>query len=204
MSLFGAKITATGLAVPEQIITNQDLETMVETSDEWIVSRTGIKERRIAAPGEGASDYAVRSARETLKKANVEPEELDLIIVATFTADSPLPATACLVQAQLQATKAAAFDLAAGCTGFIYALSVGSNFIQTGMYKKVLIVGVEILSRTVNWQDRGTCVLFGDGAGAALLESTQKEEGVLSTFLGADGRFAKSLWVEAGGSKLPV
>ncbi len=199
----GVKIAAVGSAIPEKILTNFDIEKLVDTNDEWITSRTGIKERRIAKEGEAASDFAVMSAKNTLTQAGIDARDVDLIIVATVTPDSPLPATACIVQAQLNAMNAAAFDLAAGCSGFLYALSVGSQFVKTKTYKNVLVIGVDLLSRLVNWKDRKTCVLFGDGAGSVLLQPAKEGEGVLSVFLGADGTNGKFLSIEAGGSKLP-
>lgn len=177
---------------------------MVDTSDEWIYSRTGIRERRRVEAGQGASDLAVKSAAETLRRAGVSAEEVDLIIVATVTGDSPLPATSCLVQAELKARRAAAFDLAAGCSGFVYGLSVASQFVKGGAYQKVLLVGVDIISSIVDWQDRSTCVLFGDGAGSCLLEEGAAGEGVLSVALGADGQCSNFLYIEAGGSRMPA
>ncbi|HHX76975.1 MAG TPA: ketoacyl-ACP synthase III [Firmicutes bacterium] len=200
----GVKIASIGTLLPEAVLTNAELEKMVDTSDEWITSRTGIKERRIAPPGVGASYYALGAARKALAKAEVKPEEVDLIIVATVTPDYPMPATACLVQAKLGAARAAAFDLNAACSGFIYALSIGSQFIKSGVYGNVLIVGVDLLSRFLDWQDRSTCVLFGDGAGAVLLQPAPEGEGVLAAFLGSDGNKAGCLQVEAGGSLKPA
>ncbi len=204
MSLHGVRMTGLASAVPERILTNADLEKMVDTSDEWIYSRTGVRERRIVEEGQGASDLAVQCGRETLEKAGILAAELDLIIVATLTPDSPLPATACLVQAQLGAVNAAAFDLVAGCSGFVYGIATGSQFVKSGMYKNVLVIGVDVLSSLVDWQDRGTCVLFGDGAGSCLLQPGDAEEGVLAVHLGADGLNSRFLHVEAGGSKLPA
>ncbi len=201
--LKGARVTGLASAVPERVLTNYDLEKMVDTSDEWIFSRTGIRERRIVEPGQGASHLSVQSSRETLKRAGIAPEELDLIMVATVTPDSPLPATSCLVQSELKAKNAAAFDLVAGCSGFVYALSAGSQFVKGGAYRKVLVVGVDILSSLTNWKDRTTCVLFGDGAGSCILEPGEPGEGVLAVSLGADGECSKFLYIEAGGSKLP-
>jgi 3-oxoacyl-[acyl-carrier-protein] synthase III len=204
MSLLGVRLTGLASAVPERILTNADLEKMVDTNDEWIYSRTGIRERRIVQEGQGASDLAVQCGRETLQKAGISPAELDLIIVATLTPDSPLPATACIVQAELNAPNAAAFDLVAGCSGFVYGVATGSQFIKSGMYRNVLVIGVDVLSSLVDWQDRGTCVLFGDGAGSCLLQPGDPGEGVLAVHLGADGFNSRFLYVEAGGSKLPA
>lgn len=204
MSLRGVRVTGLASAVPDRVLTNADLEKMVDTSDEWIYSRTGIRERRIVGEGQGTSDLAVSSGRETLEKAGISPAELDLIIVATLTPDSPLPATACIVQAELQAVNAAAFDLVAGCSGFVYGLTAGSQFVRTSLYKNVLVIGVDVLSSLTDWQDRGTCVLFGDGAGSCLLQPGKLEEGILAVHLGADGSNSRFLYVEAGGSKLPA
>ena len=160
-------ILGLGHYVPEKIITNTDMEKIVETSDEWITERTGIKQRHIAAPEEATSDLAYNAAVEALKDAGVAPEELDLVIVGTASSDYIFPSTACLVQARLGAKNAAAFDLAAGCSGFVYSLAVASQMVKSGLYNKILIIGAETLSRIMNWTDRNTCVLFGDGAGAA-------------------------------------
>ncbi|WP_163193986.1 beta-ketoacyl-ACP synthase III [Clostridium thermarum] len=178
-------ISGTGRYVPENIITNDDLAKIVDTSDEWISSRSGIKERRITS-GENTSDLAVKAAKNALENAGVSAENVDLIIVATVTPDMFTPATACLVQSKLGAKKAAAFDINAACTGFIYGISVGTQFIKTGVYNHVLVIGAETLSKIVNWQDRSTCVLFGDGAGAVLLSSS-KVRGVGSILIAADG-----------------
>ncbi len=197
-------ILGLGAMVPERRLTNQDLEQMVDTSDEWIVTRTGIRERRIAAPDEATSDLALVAARLAMERAEVRPQDIDLIIVATVLPDMLFPSTACLVQERLGAVRAAAFDLEAACSGFIYALSVGSQFIATGMYRHVLVIGAEVLSRIVNWQDRNTCVLLGDGAGAAVLGPSRGERTLLSTYLGADGAGADLLKQPAGGSRLPA
>lgn len=204
MSLRGVRVTGLASAVPERIMTNADLEKMVETSDEWIYTRTGIRERRIVAKGQGASDLAIRSGQETLAKAGISPAEVDLIIVATLTPDSPLPATACIVQAELKAVNAAAFDIVAGCSGFVYGLAAGSQFVRSGMYGNVLVVGVDVLSSLVDFEDRSTCVLFGDGGGSCLLQPGGLDEGVLAVHLGADGANSRFLYVEAGGSKMPA
>ncbi len=197
-----AGIAGLGLAVPDRILTNFDLEKMVDTSDEWIVTRTGIRERRIAAEGVAASDLAYAAGREALERAGVAPDEVDLIIVATVTPDMPFPATACLVQHRLDARRAAAFDLEAACSGFIYGLAVGSQFIQTGAYENVLVIGAEVLSRIIDWQDRSTCVLMGDGAAAALLRPAPEGYGIIAFYLGADGAGGDLLKVPAGGSRL--
>ncbi|MDQ0417364.1 3-oxoacyl-[acyl-carrier-protein] synthase-3 [Croceifilum oryzae] len=199
-----AGILGTGAYLPEKVLTNADLEKMVDTSDEWIVSRTGIRERHIAAPEQAASDLAVGAARQALERANITADQLDLIIVATVTPDTSFPATACLVQEQLGAKNAATFDLSAACTGFIYGITTGAQFIATGVYRYVLVVGVEVLSRIVDWSDRNTCVLFGDGAGAAILGPVKEGYGFQSFELGGDGTGATHLNLKAGGSRLPA
>lgn len=197
-------ITGTGAALPEQRITNSDLEKMVETSDQWIVARTGIRERRKLEDGLSGVDLTEKASREALERASLDPSELDLIIVATVTPDYPTPSTSCLLQARLKAFKAAALDLSAGCTGFIYALAVGHQFINSGVYKKVLVVGVEVLTRITDWEDRSTCVLFGDGAGAVVLQATKEERGFINFTLKSDGRGAELLILPAGGSAMPA
>jgi len=197
-------IIGTGAYLPERVLTNADLEKMVDTNDEWIVSRTGIRERRIAAPEQATSDLSVLAAKQALERAGITADQLDMIIVATVTPDMSFPATACLVQDQLGASKAATFDLSAACTGFLYGITTGSQFIQTGMYKYVLVVGVECLSRITDYTDRNTCVLFGDGAGAAVLGPVEDGYGFLSFELGGDGSGGGSLKLPAGGSRLPA
>jgi len=197
-------ILGLGMFVPERRLTNAELEKMVDTSDEWIRSRTGIRERRIAEPEQATSDLATVAARAALADAGVGPEELDLIIVATAVPDMAFPATACLVQRNLGAERAAAFDLEAACSGFIYGLAVGAQFVATGTYGRVLVIGAEVLSRIANWTDRNTCVLFGDGAGAAVLGPSSGRRTLLTTHLGADGRGADVLKQPAGGSRLPA
>ncbi len=197
-------IVSLGASIPERVLSNGDLERMVDTSDEWIVTRTGIRERRIAAPGQATSDLAVGAAREALERAGVTAREIDLVIVATCTPDMPLPATACLVQAALGASEAAAFDLDAACSGFVYALATAAQYVGGGACDTVLVVGAETLSRIVNWRDRSTCVLMGDGAAAAVVRSVRPGHGVLGVYLSADGGGADLLRVEAGGSRLPV
>jgi 3-oxoacyl-[acyl-carrier-protein] synthase-3 len=197
-------ITGVGSYVPEKILTNADLEKMVETSDEWITSRTGIKERRIAAKDEFTSDMAAKAARRAMKMAGVTGEQIDLIIIATITPDMPFPATACLVQQKIGAKRAAAFDLEAACSGFIYALEVAQQFINSRTYDTVLVVGAEKLSSIVDWNDRNTCVLFGDGAGAAILQNRENSHGLLTAVMGADGEKAELLFMPAGGSRCPA
>lgn len=199
---FRAGIIGVGVYVPEKILTNQELQKMVDTSDEWIMSRTGIRERRIAAPDEATSDLALKASANALEDAGIKPGEVDLIIVATNTPDMLFPATACLVQDKLGAGNAGGFDLLAGCTGFMYALSVGAQFIAAGTCRYVLVVGAETLSRILNWRDRNTCVLFGDGAGAVVLGQVPADRGILSTRLGADGSGGPLLCVPAGGSRM--
>lgn len=199
-----AKITGTGSSVPEKVLTNFDLERIVDTSDEWITTRTGIKERRIASAGEYTSTFATGAAEKALAMAGVDPAELDLIIVATVTPDFPFPATACILQDNLKASKAAAFDISAACSGFIYGLSVADKFIRTGTVKKALVIGAEILTRIVDWTDRNTCCLFGDGAGAAVLEASEGESGILSTHIHSDGTYWELLNQPGVGNRNPA
>ncbi|AWX59265.1 MULTISPECIES: beta-ketoacyl-ACP synthase III [Brevibacillus] len=197
-------ILSTGSYTPERVLTNFDLEKMVETSDEWIVSRTGIRERRISSPEQASSDLAYEAAKEALEKANISAEQLDMIIVATVTPDMSFPSTACLLQEKLGATRAAAMDLSAACTGFLYGITTATQFIQNGLYKKVLVVGVETLSKITNYKDRNTCVLFGDGAGAAVIGEVTEGYGFQSFELGADGSGGSLLCLPAGGSRTPA
>ncbi len=202
--LRGAGIIGTGSFAPQKILTNADLEKIVDTNDEWIVTRSGIRERHIADEGVAASDLAYEAAKCALECASISPEQIGLIICATISGDMPFPSTACLVQNKLGAVNAAAFDLAAGCSGWVYALTTASQFVRLGTYDYVLIVGVDVLSRLTDWTDRSTCVLFGDGSGAAVLGPSSVDDGVLSTYLGADGSGSALLRVDAGGSKLPA
>ncbi len=197
-------ILGTGAYVPEKVLTNADLEKMVDTSDEWIVTRTGMKERRIAAPDQASSDLALKAAEQALERAGVSAEEIDLIIVATVTPDMSFPTVSCLLQTQLGANKAATFDLSAACAGFLYGVTTASQFIQTGAYRYALVVGVECLSRITNWSDRETAILFGDGAGAVVLGPVEEGYGFLSFELGGDGSKGDLLKVPAGGSRLPA
>ncbi|HBC92023.1 MAG TPA: 3-oxoacyl-ACP synthase [Pelotomaculum sp.] len=199
-----AGIIGVGAYLPDRVLTNDELQKMVDTNDQWIRTRSGIRERRIAAPELATSDLAVIAGERALADAGVAPEELGLIIVATNTPDTIFPATACLVQDRLGAVKAAAFDLAAGCTGFVYALATGSQFIASDAYKKVLVIGAECLSRIVNWEDRKTCVLFGDGAGAVVLSPVPAGNGILSFTLRSDGAKGQFLTLPAGGSRQPA
>jgi 3-oxoacyl-[acyl-carrier-protein] synthase III len=197
-------ITGVGSYVPDKILTNAELEKMVETSDEWITTRTGIKERRIAAKDEFTSDMATKAAQRAMKMAGVTGEQIDLIIVATITPDMPFPATACLVQQKIGAKRAAAFDLEAACSGFIYGLEVAQQFIMSRTYDTVLVVGAEKLSSIVDWTDRYTCVLFGDGAGAAILQNRVNSHGLLTAVMGANGENADLLFMPGGGSRCPA
>lgn len=198
-----ARITGWGKSVPQRILTNHDLEQMVDTSDEWIVTRTGIRERRIAGPDETTATMSVEACRKALEVAGVSPEEVDLIIVATSTPDYLCPPVSSMVQHQLGATRAGAFTLVAGCTGFVYSLVTASQFIATGLFDKVLVVGVEKLSAAVDWTDRSTCVLFGDGGAAVLVEASEQPTGVLSCELGSDGSDWDALFYPGGGCVKP-
>lgn len=199
-----AHITGWGMAIPERILTNQELSQMVDTSDEWIQDRTGIRERRIASPNQTTATLAVEAALKALEAANVLPAELDLIIVSTSSPEHLFPATACLVQDQIGASNAGAFDLLAACTGFIYALNLAAQMIRSGANKNVLVIGAETLSKITNWKDRNTCILFGDGAGAFVLQASEEPGGVLSGVLRSDGSGGNLLSVPAGGSKIPT
>ncbi|GAB7027311.1 beta-ketoacyl-ACP synthase III [Geotalea toluenoxydans] len=198
------RITGTGSALPDKVLTNSDLEKMVDTSDEWITTRTGIKERRIAAEGEYTSTFATRAAEKALEMAGVKAEELDLIIVGTVTPDFPFPSTACVIQSNLKAINAAAFDVSAACSGFIYGLSIADRFIRTGTAKKALVIGGEVLSRILDWTDRNTCLLFGDGAGAAVVEAQEGDCGVLSTHIRSDGSYWELLYQPGCGGRNPA
>ncbi len=194
-----AAITAVGTYVPERVLTNADLEKIVDTSDEWIVERTGIRERRIAADDESAATLGTNAARMALKTASIDPDEIDLVICATCSPDGMLPATASLIQDALGARNAAAFDVNAACVGFLSGLATGTQFINSGMYSKVLVIGVEVLSRLLNWRDRGTCILFGDGAGAVVLEAADRG-GPQSFVLKSDGSGAHLLYARGPAS----
>lgn len=199
-----ARISGTGSALPAKILSNADLAMTVDTSDEWITSRTGISERHIAVDGEYTSTFAVEAARRALSMAGISPEDLDLIILGTVTPDFPFPSTACIVQSELGAHKAVAFDVSAACSGFIYALSIADSFIRSGQFKKVLLIGAEVLSRVVNWKDRNTCILFGDGAGAAVLEASRDQSGLVSTHIFSNGSCWDLLYQPGSGSRNPA
>ncbi|MGD9850509.1 MAG: beta-ketoacyl-ACP synthase III [Nitrospirales bacterium] len=196
-------ILGTGAFAPERVVTNADLERMVDTSDTWIRERTGIRERRVVAPGQACSDLALEAAQRALKASGVSPSAIDVILLATCTGDFPLPATACLVQHRLGAVRAAACDISAACCGFLYALSIGDAYIKSGM-RHVLVIGAEVMSAITDWTDRNTCVLFGDGAGAVVLGQSQDESGILSTHLHANGGISDLIYVPGGGSRDPA
>ena len=198
-----ARVTGTGAYLPDRRLTNQELERMVETSDRWIVERTGIRERRIAAPDEATSDLATAAGRQALTASGVSASSVELIIVATATPDMLFPSTACLVQERLGAKQAFAFDLSAACTGFLYALAVADQYIRAGTYRTVLVIGAEVLSRMVDWTDRTTCILFGDGAGAVVVQADGGTRGVLSTHLHSDGSLWDLIHIPGGGSRRP-
>lgn len=197
-----ARIVGTGSYVPERVLTNADLERMVATSDSWIVERTGIRERRIAAPGEACSDLGTKAAERALEAAGLTAADLDLILVATCTGDSPLPSTACLIQHRLGAVRAAACDISAACCGFVYALAVGDAYVKTGL-RHILVVGAEVMSVITDWTDRSTCILFGDGAGAVVLGPADGDRGILSSHLHSDGNLWDLICVPGGGSRIP-
>lgn len=198
-----AGITGIGISVPDKVLTNLDLEKMVETSDEWITTRTGIKERRIASNDVAASDLSTEAAIEAINMSGIKPEEIDLIVVCTVTPDMMFPITAAIVQKNIGAVNAAGFDLSAGCTGFIYGVTVADQFIKSGLYKNILVVGCDILSRITNFEDRNTCVLFGDGAGAVVISRTE-DEGLINEYIKSDGSGLEYLTLPAGGSRMPA
>lgn len=198
-----AGIISIGSAVPENVLTNADMEKIVDTTDEWIRNMTGISERRSARDNESTSDYATKAAKLALERANLQPEDLDLIIVSTISGDMPFPATASIVQNALGATNAAAFDLAAGCSGWAYGLSVANAFVSSGIYNHVMVIGADLLTKLTNWTDRGTCILFGDGAGAGIVGPVEEGSGFLGFDLGSDGSGAEVLKIQAGGSRCP-
>jgi 3-oxoacyl-[acyl-carrier-protein] synthase III len=199
-----AKIVGTGAAVPKKILTNADLEKMVQTSDQWITERTGIKERHIVSEGEKFSDLCTKAAEEALKRSHVKAEDLDMILVGTISGDMVFPATACLVQKNLGASKAAASDVGAACVGFLYGLHLADGLIQSNKAENVLVIGGEILTRYVDWTDRSTCVLFGDGAGAVVLQATKGDHGILGTRMKCNGNYAEYISMPGGGSNHPA
>ena len=201
MSNVRAGILGTGHAYPSGILTNADLEKIVDTTDEWITSRTGIKQRRKAAPGEYTSQFATRASHDAIERAGIDPADIDLILCATVTPDQILPSTACLIQAQLGASKAAAMDIVAACSGFVYGVTIAEPMIRSGQIKYALIIGAELLTRYVDYTDRGTCVLFGDGAGAAILGPVERDRGILATKIRSDGRYEEQLFAPGGGTK---
>ena len=198
-----ARIISTGFYVPENVITNHDLEKIVDTSDEWIIERTGIKERRIVNGSQAASDLAFEASAMALKRAHIKAKDIDLIIVATCTPDMVFPSTACILQNKLEAKNAAAMDLSAACSGFIYGLHVANGMIKSELHKRILLVGTEVLSKFVDWQDRTTCVLFGDGAGAVVLEGTREKRGICSTHIYSDGNLSELISLPGPGSRNP-
>lgn len=195
-------ILGLGAYLPEKVLTNFDLEKIVDTSDEWIKTRTGIRERRIAEKGTPTSELAARAAKEAIQNAGLKPTDIDLIILATISPDMLFPSTACIVQEKIGA-RCPGFDLSAACSGFTYALALGEGLVQSGAYKHILVIGAEVISGFINWKDRSTCVLFGDGAGAAILGEVHDGHGILATYLGADGSQSKLLQIPAGGSAIP-
>lgn len=199
-----ARIIGTGSYVPEKVLTNHDLEKTLDTSDEWIVTRTGIRERHMAAEGEATSDLATEAARRALEMAGISADELDLILVGTISGDYPWPATACLVQHKLGTSGQAAFDVSAACSGFLYGLATAASQIESGKIRRALVIGAEVLTRIVDWEDRNTCVLFGDGAGAVVLEGQAGDSGILSTHQHADGSFWELLYQPGFGSRSPA
>jgi len=200
----GTKFAGIGYYIPERVLTNFDLEKMVDTTDEWIVTRTGIHERHIAKAEEASSDMAIHAARMAMADAKVSPGDIDLIVVGTATGDLPFPSTACIVQYNIGAKNAAAFDVAAACSGFIYALTIVHSMISSGKFRRALVIGVETLSRIVDYEDRVTCVLFGDGAGAVVMEPCDPGEGILATYVKSDGSYTDLLYLPAGGSRRPL
>src|SRR6266542_1393671 len=204
MSNVHAGILGTGHSYPEGILSNADLEKMVDTSDEWITTRTGIKQRRKAAPGEYTSLFAVRAARQAIERARLDPSDIDLLLCATVSADQILPSTGCIIQAELGAHKAAAMDIVAACSGFLYGLSLADSMIRTGQSRYALVIGAEILTQYVDYTDRQTCVLFGDGAGAAVLGPVENERGILAARIKSDGRYEEQLYSPGGGTRRPA
>jgi 3-oxoacyl-[acyl-carrier-protein] synthase-3 len=204
MTDFKAGITGTGHALPAEVITNADLERLVDTSDEWITSRTGIRERRRARDDEFTSTFAVEASRKALAASGVEAKDLELILCATVCPDMVLPSTACFIQAELGATRAAGFDLTAACSGFLYGLTIAEKFVASGQYRNVLVIGAELLTRYVDYSDRSTCVIFGDGAGAAVVSPVEPPRGILASRIMSDGTLAEYLYTPGGGTRHPA
>jgi len=202
--LVRSRIISIGSYLPERVLSNYDLEEMVDTSDEWITERTGIKERRIADENQAASDLAFEASKIALDRAGLEAGDIDMIIVATITGDMPFPSTACFLQNRLGASRAVGFDINATCSGFLYALYIADGFIRSGMHRKILVVGAEVLSKFTDWKDRTTCVIFGDGAGAAIVESTSEDRGILSMSINSDGSMWELINIPGGGSRNPA
>lgn len=203
MANMRARIVGTGHSYPEGILTNADLEKIVETSDDWITTRTGIKQRRKAAPGEYTSMFAVRAAKQAIERAGLEPMDIDLLLCATVSPDQILPSTGCIIQAELGAHKAAAMDIVAACSGFLYGLALADTMIRTGESKHALVIGAEVLTQYVDYSDRQTCVLFGDGAGAAVLSASNSDRGILAARIRSDGRYQEQLFSPGGGTRKP-
>ncbi len=201
--LQNAGIIGLGFCVPDRVVTNDELAQTVDTNDEWIAARTGIRQRRIADADTATSDLALVAAQRALADADMNADELDLILCATTSGDYIWPATACVIQHKLDASRAAAFDLSAACSGFCYGLATAAGFLQTGTMRRILVIGADTLSKQVNWQDRGTCILFGDGAGAAVLSPCAADTGILASSLGSDGSGVESVWIPAGGTRTP-
>ncbi len=199
-----AHIVGLGIAVPPQVLTNDDLAQRMDTTDEWIRTRTGIRERRVSTPDIATSDLATQAGRMAIADAGITAESLDLILCATTSGDYIWPSTACILQQNLGATRAAAFDLSAACSGFCYALATAAAYIESGSMKQILVVGADTLTKQVNWSDRGTCILFGDGAGAAILAAGPPDAGVVSSIMRADGSGVESVWLPAGGTRTPI
>ncbi len=199
-----AAVVGWGMALPERVVSNADLEQLVDTSDEWIRTRTGIVERRLVDPGEHTSVLAVAAGRAAIERAGVSPDDVDMVIVATGTPDRPFPATACRVQADLGLQRAGAFDVVAACSGFVYGLSVATGLVRGGLHKAVLLVGVDLFSHIVDWRDRNTCILFGDGAGAVVVRESDESWGLVSSVLGSAGEFEDLMYIDAGGTRLPL
>lgn len=201
---YQAMITGLGFSVPKKILTNFDLEKIVDTTDEWIRTRTGMIERHVSDDSIATSDLGTEAARKAMAMAGIKAKDLDIIIVATVTGDTPFPSTACFIQKNIGATKAAAFDISAACSGFLYGLSIANNFVANGAYKNILVVGAEILTKITDYSDRQTCVLFGDGAGAAVVQPSDGKRGIIKTFIKSDGHLTDLLYMPGGGSRKPA